>query len=314
MKPTERCKDGDKVCWANQDRSTRDTTTTSTSTNDCQWRNPWSCWEWMTNTTTRPLLLLAGVNQTLLETWIGHLSHNIQAFLQFVIPRFPTLNDHQQQQLPQAIRDVWDSIFANATATSNSDYMLWRHFDTNHDGTISSHELLNMTEFFHHIMALIRNSTGTTAIMTLSSPLPQNMSWITWFRREWPLMDWKLGVFIWRSFGGILLTLAVLSIVPGRLHGISGKILRWPVLGMTYFLITVELVYDAPQLKFANLFDLEQTYTHLASFFRPVEFTLSFACLYVWPNISSHDQSIEGCVDKWRYRNHIPNGTNMLLN
>ncbi len=251
MEPTERCKDGDKVCWANQDRSTHDT---STSTNDCHWRNPLSCWEWMTTT-----LPFVGVNQTFMETWVGRASQNIKAFLQFVIPRFPTLNDrHQafdlQQQLPKAIRDVWDSMFANATtphqsSSSNSDYML-RHFDTNNDGTISSHELLNMTEFVHHMMALIRNSTGTPSQL-------QDISWITWFRREWPLMDWKLGVFIWRSFGGILFILAVLSIVPGRLHGISGKILRWPVLGMTYFLITVELVYDTSQLSFASLFDLE---------------------------------------------------------
>lgn len=55
-------------------------------------------------------------------------------------------------------------------------------------------------------------------------------------------MDWKVGVFLWQSFGGVLLVLAFLSIVPGRLHGISGKILRWPILGLTYFLITVELV------------------------------------------------------------------------
>ena len=119
-----------------------------------------------------------------------------------------------------------------------------RHFDTNNDGTISSNELLNMTEFVHHMMAMVR-STGTPQQL-------QDMSWITWFRREWPLMDWKLGVFIWRSFGGILLVLAVLSIIPGRLHGISGKILRWPVLGMTYFLITVELVYGTSRCCFCQ--------------------------------------------------------------
>lgn len=40
---------------------------------------------------------------------------------------------------------------------------------------------------------------------------------------------------------GLLLLIGIATIVPGRLHGISGRILRWPILGLTYFLITVEL-------------------------------------------------------------------------
>ena len=238
--PINSCEDSDKVChMTNQDQSARN------SKGDCLWRNPLSCLELMTAS-----LPFIGINQTLMEHWIGRISQHVQKFIQFVIPRFPTLNDHHyysleiQQQLPKAIRDVWDSI-ANATQhhSPGSDFML-RHFDTNNDGTISSNELLNMTEFVHHMMAMVR-STGSPQQL-------QDMSWITWFRREWPLMDWKLGVFIWRSFGGILLVLAVLSIIPGRLHGISGKILRWPVLGMTYFLITVELVYGTPRCCFCQ--------------------------------------------------------------
>lgn len=54
-------------------------------------------------------------------------------------------------------------------------------------------------------------------------------------------MDWKVGLFLWRTFGGILILLCVLSIIPGRLHGISARILRWPVLAVTYFLVAVEL-------------------------------------------------------------------------
>jgi hypothetical protein len=230
------CKDSDKVCRAtNLDPSTRSPC--------CTWRNPLSCFELITAS-----LPFIGINQTVVEIWIGRISQRVRTFIQFVIPRFPNLNDHQyyslelQQQLPKAILDVWESI-ANATQhhSSGSDFML-RHFDTNNDGTISSNELLNMTEFVHHMMAMVR-SAGTP-------PQLQDMSWITWFRREWPLMDWKLGVFIWRSFGGILFILAVLSIIPGRLHGISGKILRWPVLGMTYFLIAVELVYGTNLYSF----------------------------------------------------------------
>ena len=33
----------------------------------------------------------------------------------------------------------------------------------------------------------------------------------------------------------------MLSIVPGALHGWSGKVLRWPILAVTYLIITVEL-------------------------------------------------------------------------
>jgi hypothetical protein len=176
-----------------------------------------------------------GMNHTSMENWIGSMSSRIYSFIQFVIPHFPTLDDHPEiQQLPKALREMWENV-ANATTHPpqllTSDFMI-RHFDTNGDGIISSTELLNMTDFVHQLMTMIRPQQAL-----------QEMSWITWFRREWPLLDWKLGVFIWRSFGGILFILAVLTIIPGRLHGISGKILRWPILGITYLLITVELVY-----------------------------------------------------------------------
>jgi hypothetical protein len=181
-----------------------------------------------------------GFNQTLMENWMSRISLRVYTFIQFVIPRFPTLDDHPElQQLPKAIRDLWDHV-ANATTHPHlltSDFMI-RYFDTNQDGTISRTELLNMTEFVHQLMTMIR------VPQQQQQQSLQDMSWITWFRREWPLLDWKLGVFIWRSFGGILFVLAVLSIIPGRLHGISGKILRWPILGITYLLIAVELVYD----------------------------------------------------------------------
>jgi hypothetical protein len=106
------------------------------------------------------------------------------------------------------------------------DFML-RYFDSNGDGHISSKELLNMTELWK----------------TMQYPTPTSPSWWVWFSREWPLMDWKVGVFLWQTFGGILLVLTVVSIIPGRLHGMAARILRWPILGLTYFLISVELMY-----------------------------------------------------------------------
>jgi len=55
-------------------------------------------------------------------------------------------------------------------------------------------------------------------------------------------MDWKIGVFLWQTFGGILVVIAILSVMPGRLHTWSGKVLRWPILGLTYLLINIELI------------------------------------------------------------------------
>jgi len=40
----------------------------------------------------------------------------------------------------------------------------------------------------------------------------------------------------------LIIVLIITSIVPGRLHGWTGRLLRFPILGMTYMLISVELV------------------------------------------------------------------------
>lgn len=122
-------------------------------------------------------------------------------------------------------------LMEQAASNSTVHEFMMRHFDTNLDGHISPKELLNMTEI----------------LASLPSRHPQ--SWFQWFSRAWPLMDWKLGVFLWRTCGGLLLLLLLISLFPGRLHGVVGKILRWPVLGLTYFLITVELtVYTVIRL------------------------------------------------------------------
>ena len=77
----------------------------------------------------------------------------------------------------------------------------------------------------------------------LAPPHSFEESWTTWFRREWPLMDWKVGVFVWNIGGRLLLVLTLVSILPGRLHGYAARLLRWPVLGIVNFLIFVELLY-----------------------------------------------------------------------
>ena len=134
---------------------------------------------------------------------------------------------------PPNLAQLWEQTIQKSAQQQSSiaEFML-RHFDSNGDGHISSSELINMTEIFSKL--------PNPQLLAAQAPQPQTF-W-SWFSREWPLMEWKLGLFLWKCFGGLLLVVAVLSIIPGRLHGISGKVLRWPILGMTYFLITVELI------------------------------------------------------------------------
>lgn len=123
---------------------------------------------------------------------------------------------------------VQSSKNVNATI---ADFMI-HHFDKDDDGHISPNELLNMTELLSKLPAMNPHYQAA----------PKIESFWAWFSREWPLMDWKIGVFLWQTFGGILFVIAFLSIMPGRLHTWSGKVLRWPILGLTYLLINIELV------------------------------------------------------------------------
>ena len=123
---------------------------------------------------------------------------------------------------------VQSSKNVNATI---ADFMI-HHFDKDKDGHISPNELLNMTEILSKLPAMNPHYQAA----------PKIESFWAWFSREWPLMDWKIGVFLWQTFGGLLFVIAVLSIMPGRLHTWSGKVLRWPILGLTYLLINIELV------------------------------------------------------------------------
>jgi hypothetical protein len=179
-----------------------------------------SIYEYYTNTlvpavmSSLPLLVRQLAEDS--KNWLLVAIHKL---IVFILPKWSV--EH-----PNTFPSMRELLEVASSTLSPSEFLL-RNFDTNGDGQISSAELLNMTEILHHHHILVPRA-------------PE--SWATWFRREWPLMDWKIGVFLWRSFGGILFLLAFLSIVPGRLHGIAGKILRWPILGLTYFLITVELM------------------------------------------------------------------------
>lgn len=153
-------------------------------------------------------------------TAVEHVKNAAYHLLVFVLPKWS--HESKAGELP-SMRQLWES--SNLQNITIADSIL-RHFDVNGDGTISYAELMNMTDVINRI----------------SARRPHPETWWLWFSREWPLMDWKVGVFLWQSFGGILALLAFLSIVPGRMHGLSAKILRWPILGITYFLVIVELM------------------------------------------------------------------------
>jgi len=146
-----------------------------------------------------------------------------QKLWKFVLPSsiFSGKQQSYAEQLPATMKHLLQS--ASNSAATPVEFML-RHFDTNGDGHISAAELLNMTEILKQHM-----------------PASQ-LSWGTWLQREWPLLDWKIGVFLWSTFGGILFLLAGFSVIPGRIHGFSAKVLRWPVLAVVNFLIVVELM------------------------------------------------------------------------
>jgi hypothetical protein len=197
----------------------------------------------------------------------------IRNFLYFLSPKWNTIsttdnNDnkhfHYYPELPSFLVEFWQNHGANFTSSLNSnnnngnniimnpstmfaDYMI-RKFDTNGDGHISMNELTDSivlhknqwsipSSYYYSSMTANANANAATVTTTIKE------TWSTWFAREWPLMDWKIGVLLWNTFGGILLVIAILSIVPGRSHSISAKILRWPILGLTYFLYVINYYF-----------------------------------------------------------------------
>ena len=111
--------------------------------------------------------------------------------------------------------------------------LLLRNFDADQDGHISAHEILKGKDIPFAKLIEMAESFENRA---------KAVSWSSW-QHMWPMLDWKIGLFLWRSCGGLLLVILFASIVPGRLHAICGKVLRWPILGFTYLMISVELVF-----------------------------------------------------------------------
>eukprot|EP00557_Chaetoceros_sp_GSL56_P001704 CAMPEP_0176502854 /NCGR_PEP_ID=MMETSP0200_2-20121128/15005_1 /TAXON_ID=947934 /ORGANISM="Chaetoceros sp., Strain GSL56" /LENGTH=903 /DNA_ID=CAMNT_0017902013 /DNA_START=281 /DNA_END=2992 /DNA_ORIENTATION=- len=116
-------------------------------------------------------------------------------------------------------------------AYGNLTQFILNQFDSDHDGHISASELLhvNLDNF------PIKPQFNVKVPTRYTGPILSRLT-------SWPLVDWNLATLLWRSCGGLLLIVIAASIIPGRLHGLSGSILRWPVLALTYLTIASELV------------------------------------------------------------------------
>jgi len=69
------------------------------------------------------------------------------------------------------------------------------------------------------------------------------------FQRSWLMLDDKTLSYVWNSYANLLIVIIVLTIIPGLLHRLSGKILRWPILALTYLSIATDLtIYIALRL------------------------------------------------------------------
>ncbi len=126
------------------------------------------------------------------------------------------------------------------------DHMLEK-LDLDKDGHISASEWLIGTEnsaeemrrevetFFQHYYNALADPEKNLNVST---------SWMAWLRTKVSTVmtaDWTMGAYLWHTCSGLILVLIVTSIVPGRLHGWTGRALRFPVLGMVYMLVAAEL-------------------------------------------------------------------------
>lgn len=68
------------------------------------------------------------------------------------------------------------------------------------------------------------------------------ISWSSLYQKLIIGMDFDYFMLLWKSCSGLLLLIAVTSLIPGKLHVWSGRIFRWPVLVFTYIAIFSELI------------------------------------------------------------------------
>ena len=166
--------------------------------------------------------------------------------LSFVRWTFSELWRIPKDTLPSFMKGIYDEI-NNQTAPLITYYSpqhlaetVLKHFDANNDGRISASEILSEKENIPVAKFIEIIEQAFESQRQLASSLASTR-WI-WLQQMWPMLDWKIGVFLWRTCGGLLLIILFASIVPGRLHAFCGRVLRWPILFFTYFMISMELV------------------------------------------------------------------------
>lgn len=170
----------------------------------------------------------------------SYLWHCSSRFAEFLFPVwFRRWTVDATDHLARAAREHWAKTSANSTLV---DYIL-ETMDLNQDGRISAKEWGdNAEEMKREVEALIYQYYHAVADSIHNQ---QSKSWYAWFRTiisRCLAVDWSMGAYLWHTCSGLIIVLVVTSILPGRLHGWTGRALRFPMLGMTYMLISAELV------------------------------------------------------------------------
>ena len=261
----------------NHNNSTTTTTTTTTTNKTNLWEEiqywynhvlvPAIASSWISIGLHQLQLFLSKIMTLFLPNWSSHHLEEQLRQQAAALPSFKVFWETNYGPLMDALHNLTTHYYQQNN--DPNDDTLRRTITTtsshHHHHPVTADELLaNMTDFLHRLVpsSLLHlqqqqqqqqqgqeqqlNSYSNNNNINndnMRGFLVQGWTWIvTKWAQEWPLLDWKLGVFLWRTFGGLLLVLCLISIVPGSLHGWSGKLLRWPVLALTYLLIYVELV------------------------------------------------------------------------
>ncbi len=119
---------------------------------------------------------------------------------------------------------------------------IWEKMDRNNDGKLSALEWSSNAEEIKREVELLIHQYYHAVTDGLQKQ--QHTSWYAWLRKAISAtisVDWSMGAYLWHTCSGLILVLVVTSILPGRLHGWTGRALRFPILGMTYMMISVEL-------------------------------------------------------------------------
>ncbi|KAL3774223.1 hypothetical protein ACHAW5_003374 [Stephanodiscus triporus] len=139
---------------------------------------------------------------------------------------------------------IWSSELKGGNSTF-VDYILEK-LDLNKDGKFSAAEWSSNAEEMKRDIELLAHQYYQVIADRLNQQ--QHTSWYAWLRTaigNLISVDWSFGAYLWHTCSGLILVLIVTSIVPGRLHGWTGRALRFPILGMMYMLISVELLVYA---------------------------------------------------------------------